>query len=114
MRAPYRCWSLENSHPIASQVAPAEQSCGDKPGKTGLAKCGWLIELRLTDVDPDPRFFAVGTLEAGNAEEAILRYPGIVREDKRTALRPLSDKEIACLRLKTDSVRPYILLPSRA
>ena len=61
--------------------------------------------------EPDPRFFAVGTLEAGDAEEAILRYPGIVREDKRTALRPLSGKEIACLRLRMDSVRPYILHP---
>ena len=113
MRAPYRCWSLENSHPIASQVAPAEQSCGDKPGKTGLAKCGWLIELRLTDVDPDPRFFAVGTLEATDAEEAILRYPGIVREDRRTVLRLLSEREIACLALRMDSVRPFILPLSR-
>ena len=60
---------------------------------------------------PDPRFFAVGTFEAGDAEEAILRYPGIVREDKRTALRPLSDNEIACLRLRMDGVRPYILHP---
>jgi hypothetical protein len=59
--------------------------------------------------EPDPRFFAVGSLEAGEAEEAILRYPGIVREDKRTAQRPLSDKEIACLGLRADSVRPYIL-----
>ena len=48
----------------------------------------------MAEREPDPRFFAVGTLEAGDAEEAILRYPGIVREDKRTALRPLSDKEI--------------------
>ena len=63
--------------------------------------------------EPDPRFFAVGTLKVGDAEEAILRYPGIVRKDKRTALRPLSDKEIACLRLSMDSVRPYILCPSR-
>ena len=104
---------LENSHPTASQVGLAAQSCGDESGVTGLAKCGWLVELRLAEREADPRFFAVGTLEAGDAEEAILRYPGIVRKDKRTALRPLSDKEIACLRLSMDSVRPYILCPSR-
>ena len=103
--------SLENSRPTASEVGLGEQSCGDESGITGLAKCGWLVELRLVGRDPDPRFFAVGSLEAGDAEEAILRYPGIVREDKRTALRPLSDKEIACIRLRMDSVRPYILHP---
>ena len=103
--------SLETSHATASQVDLGEQSCGDESDVTGLAKCGWLVELRLAEREPDPRFFAVGTLEAGDAEEAILRYPGIVREDKRTALRPLSDKEIACLGLRMDSVRPYILHP---
>ena len=103
--------SLETSHPIASQVGLEEQSYADESGVTGLAQCGWLVELRLAEREPAPRFFAVGTLEAGDAEEAILRYPGIVRDDKRTALRPLSGKEIACLRLRMDSVRPYILHP---
>ena len=65
----------------------------------------------MAEREADPRFFAVGTLEVGDAEEAILRYPGVVREDKRTALRPLCDKEIACLRLRMDGVRPYILHP---
>ena len=106
--------SLENSDPMADEVGLEEQSYGDQSGITGLAPCGWLVELHLAERESDPRFFAVGTLEASDAEEAILRYPGIVREDKRTALRPLSDKEIACLRLRTDSVRPYILHPSRA
>ena len=96
---------------MASQVGLAEQSCGNESGVTGLAQCGWLVELRLAEREADPGFFAVGTLEAGDAEEAILRYPGIVPEDKRTALRLLSDKEIACLRLRIDSVRPYILHP---
>jgi hypothetical protein len=105
--------SLENSHPIASQAGLGEQLFGDEPGVTGLAQCGWLVELRLVERESDPRFFAVGTLEAGDAEEAILRYPGIIRKDKRTALRALSDKEIACLGLRMDSVRPYILHPSR-
>jgi hypothetical protein len=96
---------------MASQVGLGERSCGDESDVTGLAPCGWLVELRLAEREADPRFFAVGTREAGDAEEAILRYPGIVREDKRTALRQLSDKEIACLRLRMDSVRPYILHP---
>ena len=103
--------SLENSHPIASQTDPGEQSRGDESDITRLAQCGWLVELRLAEREADPRFFAVGTLEAGDAEDAILRYPGIVGEDKRTALRPLSDKEIASFRLRRDSVRPYILHP---
>ena len=96
---------------MASQVGLEQQSCGDEPDVTGLAPCGWLVELRLAEREADPGFFAVGTREAGDAEEAILRYPGIVRDDKRAALRPLSDKEIACLRLRVDSVRPYILHP---
>jgi hypothetical protein len=96
---------------MASQVGPVEQSCGDESSVLRFAPCGWLVELRLAERESDPGFFAVGTLEAGDAEEAILRYPGIVPEDKRTALRPLSDEEIVCLRLRIDSVRPYILHP---
>jgi hypothetical protein len=102
---------IESSHPIAGPFGLKQQSFGDEPGSAGLAKCGWLVELRLTEQEPDPRFFAVGTLEASDAEEAILRYPGIVRDDRRTTLRPLSDEEIACLGLRMDGVRPYILQP---
>ncbi len=65
----------------------------------------------MPEREPDPRFFAVGTRDVGAAEEAILRYPGIIQEDKRTALRLLSDKEIVCLRLKVNGVRPYIVCP---
>ena len=80
---------------------------------TELANCGWLDEVYLIgERESDSRFFAVRTHEAGDAEEAILRYPGIVREDKRNARRRLSDKEIACLGLRADGVRPYILGPS--
>jgi hypothetical protein len=68
----------------------------------------------MPERQPDPRFFAVGTAEAGDAEEAILRYPGIVRQDRRIALRLLSDKEIASLGLSVDGVRPYILHSSHA
>jgi len=79
---------------------------------TELANCGWLVEVYLIgERETDPRFFAVGTHEASDAEEAILRYPGIVREDKRNARRRLSDMEIACLGLRADGVRPYILGP---
>ena len=103
--------NIENSHRIAGEVASSGQSCGDQSGVTELAPFGWLVELRLAEREADPRFFAVGTREADDAEAAILRFPGIVPKDKRTALRPLSDKEIVCLRLRMDSVRPYILHP---
>jgi len=74
-----------------------------------LATYGWLVEVHLIgERASDPRFFAVGKREAREAEEAILRYPGLVREDKRIARRRLSDKEIACLGLRADGVRPYI------
>jgi len=99
---------------MASQVGLEEQSCGDESDVTGLAPCGWIVELRLAERETDPRFFAVGSRKSSDAEEAILRYPGIVRKDKRTVLRALSDKEIAHLGLRMDSVRPYILDPSRA
>jgi hypothetical protein len=111
--APVPIPSLENSDPMAGEVGLEEPSCGDQSGVTGLAPCGWLVELRLAEREADPRFFAVGTLEATDAEEAILRYPGIVREDRRTVLRLLSEREIACLALRMDSVRPFILLLSR-
>ncbi len=77
-----------------------------------LATCGWLVEVHLIGGRAsDPRFFAVGIREAREAEEEILRYPGLVREDKRIARRRLSDKEIARLGLRADGVRPYILGP---
>ena len=102
--------SAQNLHPIPSQAGLEAQPCGDGSDVTGLAKCGWLVEVRLRpEREPDPRFFAVGTLGIDDAEEAVLRYPGIVRDDKRTARRPLSDKEIAGLGLRAESVRPYIL-----
>jgi hypothetical protein len=96
--------------PTPSQVGMEARSCTDGSGVTGLAKCGWLVEVHLMpEGESDPRFFAVGTDLAGDAEEAILRYPGIVREDKRTARRRLSDEEIAYLGLRGDGVRPYLL-----
>lgn len=74
-----------------------------------LASCGWLVELNLiSERESDLRFFAVGIQEANDAEEAMLRYPGIVRQDKRSARRRLSDKEIARLGLRSGGVRPHI------
>jgi hypothetical protein len=74
-----------------------------------LASYGWLVEVSLiSEREPDLRFFAVGTRDAHEAEEAILRYPGLVREDKRCARRPLSQREIAWLRLRAGAVRPYM------
>ncbi|RZN13886.1 hypothetical protein CWO90_44015 [Bradyrhizobium sp. Leo121] len=83
------------------------------PNAAELANCGWLVEVHLVgERESDPRFFAVGTHDAGEAEEAILRFPGLVREDKRIARRRLTDEEIACLGLRAGGVRPYILGPS--
>jgi hypothetical protein len=89
------------SHPICAHTA--------RRNATELAKCGWLVELNLiSERESDLRLFAVGIQEANEAEEAMLRYPGIVREDKRSARRRLSDKEIARLGLRSGGVRPYI------
>jgi hypothetical protein len=85
---------------------------GDPGQTTGLARYGWLVEIVLvSEREPDSRFFAVGTLEASDAEEAILRFPGIISEDKRSARRRLSDAEIAFLELREGGVKSY---PPRA
>ena len=89
------------SHPIGADAASrnAEE----------LASYGWLVEVSLIlEREPDLRFFAVGTRDAHEAEEAILRYPGLIREDNRSARRPLSQQEIACLGLRAGAVRPYM------
>ena len=73
-----------------------------------LAASGWLVEVCLTiDEGPGFRFFAVGMAGAEQAEEAVLRFPGIFRDDIRTARRPLSSQEIAREQLRTHGVRPY-------
>jgi hypothetical protein len=84
---------------------------------TEFATCGWLVEVQLiSESEPGVRVFAVGAHEAAEAEEAMLRYPGITREDNRNARRRLSDTEIACLELREDGVRPYVFsaTPGRA
>jgi hypothetical protein len=91
---------------------------GADPGPAGgaseWAPCGWLVEVRLTiDKGPGFRFFAVGTSDPKQAEEAILRFPGIIRADARLALRPLSGEEIARLQLRAQGVRPFRIARQR-
>jgi hypothetical protein len=76
-----------------------------------LAESGWIVEVVLTggDRNPDPRFFAVGVEQATEAENATLRFPGLVPEDKRIARRRLSESELSDLRLGVQAVRPYRL-----
>jgi len=74
-----------------------------------FASSGWVIEVLLVfdNGSAERRFFAVGAETAASAEEVVLSYPGITRDDKRVACRLLSPKEIADLRLRTLAVRPY-------
>jgi hypothetical protein len=91
---------------------PERRLGGVDPDLAGVvgdpAHCGWLVEVRLTiDEGPGFRFFAVGTPSPEEALEAILRFPGIFRDDVRIALRQLSSEEIARLELRGHGVRPY-------
>ncbi|MBI5319838.1 hypothetical protein [Bradyrhizobium sp.] len=87
---------------------------GPADGISEWAPCGWLVEVRLTiDTGPGFRFFAVGIARPEQAEEAILRYPGVIRDDVRTARRQLSAEEIARLQLRAQGVRPYRVNPRR-
>ena len=73
-----------------------------------FAESGWLIEVKLTiDEGPGFRFFAVGTACPREAEEALLRFPGVFRDDTRKVRRQLSGAEIARLELRAHGVRPY-------
>lgn len=74
----------------------------------GLATAGWVVEVVLVfDTQTDHRFFAVGMAEAADAEELVLRFPGVMREDERVARRRLSARELASLQLRTEAVRSY-------
>ena len=74
-----------------------------------LADAGWLVEVILVTPSNQPgsRFFAVGTQGAIEAEEAALRYPGLVSADRRIARRRLSPTELLDLGLKAQADRPY-------
>jgi hypothetical protein len=73
----------------------------------GIAESGWVVEVTLvTDDRPDSRFFAVGIAHAAEAEEAVLRFPGLWPKDRRIARRRLSAVELSDLGLRADAVRP--------
>jgi hypothetical protein len=94
--------------PDRPERQPGGDDAGPAVGVGDLAPCGWLVEVRLTiDEGPGVRFFAVGTPSPEEAQEAILRFPGIFRDDIRRALRQLSSEEIARLELRGRGVRPY-------
>ena len=89
---------LDIKSPSRTQVIPPE-----------FAASGFLVEVDLATGggSTDRRFFAVGIAAANEAVEAVLGYPGLLREDRRSALRPLSPEEICKLRLRPQAVRPY-------
>jgi len=74
-----------------------------------FAASGWVVEVNLAgaDASADPRFFAVGLATAEEATQAVLRYPGMMHEDERIAIRPLSREEIFSLGLRPQAVRPH-------
>ena len=72
-----------------------------------FATSGWLVEVNLMPGDPaDRRFFAVAAAHASEAVDAVLRYPGLMRSDRRIARRPLSPAELFNLKLRVEAVRP--------
>ncbi len=89
------------------QSNPATQTISRTP--PDIAASGWIVEANLAEPGkpPDRRFFAVGWPAADDAVEAVLACPGMMRQDKRVALRPLSVEEISRLKLKPRAVRPF-------
>lgn len=88
----------------------ARDESTDQPLNCGTAKAGWIVivSVRLGGSSED-RPFAVGALSQRQAEEDVLRFPGLIRTDPRTAQRPLTAIEIEALRLRHGAVRPYDL-----
>jgi hypothetical protein len=73
-----------------------------------LAVHGWMVEAVLaTGGQTETVFFAVSENAASEAESAVLRYPGILPSDARTARRVLLAAEILRLKLRPGGVRPY-------
>jgi hypothetical protein len=95
--------------PKAEAVAKSRSPASAGVATRELAAAGWVVEVVLVigDRPPDRRLFAVGLETAAEAREAVLRFPGIVRADERTARRPLSANELSSLRLRTGAVRSY-------
>jgi hypothetical protein len=74
-----------------------------------LAAVGWVVELVLVfnNNSVEYRSFAVGLESAADAEDAVLRYPGVMPNDPRNAKRRLTAAELAYLVLREDTIRPY-------
>jgi hypothetical protein len=74
-----------------------------------LAPSGWLVELSLVFAGSsvERRYFAVGLERASDAEEAVLRYPGITPRDRRKAMRLLTPIELDYLALRQDTICPF-------
>jgi hypothetical protein len=89
------------------QSTPGTQTIGR--ALSDFARSGWVVEadLAAAGMPPDRRFFAVGLAAADDAVEAVLACPGMTRQDKRIALRPLSIEEISRLKLRARAVRPF-------
>jgi hypothetical protein len=90
---------------MARAAVPAERR---RPAPD-LAPAGWLVELSLAFAggSTECRYFAVGLERASDAEEAVLRYPGITQNDPRNAKRLLTTIELDYLALKRDTIRPF-------
>ena len=89
---------------------PTTADLREAPGLArDLASAGWVVELVLVFADNsvEHRYFAVGLERAADAQEAVLRYPGVTRNDPRNARRPLTPIELAHLGLRQDTIRPY-------
>ena len=98
------------STPDAEKESAEASTVGSMNRNGELAEIGWLVEVILTaERQDDRRFFAVAESQISEAEEAILRYPGIFAGDTRIARRRLSHEEIERIGLRKHGVRPYIL-----
>jgi len=95
--------SLTTRQPNALMMRPEPQ----------VQALGWIVEVVLTPPVgwPGPRFFAVGMETASEAEEAVLRFPGLTREDVRIARRRLSEAELLAIGLGHQAVRPFAAAP---
>jgi len=102
---------MADAHDMVKEALPAtaESLCEASRRRHDLASAGWVVELVLAFADGsvERRYFAVGLERAVDAEEAVLRYPGVTRNDPRNARRPLTPIELAHLALRQDTIRPY-------
>ena len=94
---------MPNANTITSITSTRAPAVSAPEGAAG----GWVVEVIMPERPLDRRFFAVGTVLAADAEEAVLLYPGVLRSDQRIAKRRLSSVELSYLKLRIAAVRPY-------